>query len=144
MKLSKTRGGTAIGMNLTPMIDIVFLLIIFFITASQITPLVNFPVRLPQVPEKGDPPRLIAATINVDRAGRYVMGGQTRRLEEIVPWLRSLAAETGSEIQDLRVLIRADRTAQSGHINRLVPQLAELGIREIKFSVQGVGSSDGP
>jgi biopolymer transport protein ExbD len=139
MRLSKSRGSPILGMNLTPMIDIVFLLIIFFITASQITPLVNFPVSLPQVLEPGDAPRLLPATINIDRDGNYIIAGKPFELEQVIAWLQTLVRDSLAQGQQLRVLIRSDRNASSVHVNRLIPRLTEIGVREVKFSVQGFG-----
>ena len=49
MRLSKKKKSNAIQMDLTPMIDIVFLLIIFFITVTQITKVNNEVLPLPKV-----------------------------------------------------------------------------------------------
>lgn len=121
------------------MIDIVFLLIIFFITASQFTPLVYFPVRLPQVASPGDDPRLVPATINIDRDGFYVIGGERRTLEQVAAWLDDSTRAAQSQGQSLQLLIRSDREARSESVNRLLPKLAELGVQSVKFSVQGIG-----
>ncbi len=140
MRLARMHRHTTIGFNMTPMIDIVFLLIIFFITASQITPLVNFPVQLPVVASRAEAPRLIPATVNIDRDGAYIVARQRWELDQVVRWLEKLVQENNSPQTQLQILIRADRNARSEQVNRLLPKLTELGIREIKFSVSGTGS----
>ena len=62
---------------MTPMIDIVFLLIIFFMTVSQITKVVDLNVDLPAVSKGGEDTRQVTITINLDEGGRtYVAGRQ--------------------------------------------------------------------
>ena len=69
MKLSKHRPHNPIAFNMTPMIDIVFLLIIFFMTVSQITRVADYPLALPRV-SQGDSSSITATvTINLNREG---------------------------------------------------------------------------
>ncbi len=140
MRLARLHRKATTGFNMTPMIDIVFLLIIFFITASQITPLVNFPVQLPEVPPRAEAPRLIPATINIDRDGSYLVLRQRLTLDQVVSWLATSVRDIDARQRQLEVLIRADRNARCEYVNRLLPKLAEFGIREVKFSVSGQGS----
>jgi biopolymer transport protein ExbD len=143
MRLSRRRGQPILGVNLTPLIDIVFLLIIFFITASQITPLVNFPVRLPEVFDRADAPRLVRATINIDRDGSYVVAGNSLTLDQVLEWLRNVAAESRDQQSELQVLVRSDRRARSASVNQLLPKLTAEGISTVQFGVQGLGGTGG-
>ncbi len=124
-------------MNLTPMIDIVFLLIIFFITVSQITPIINYPVDLPVAQVNGDTPQLVKLTINIEQNGRYFVAGTQLTRDQLQQWLAEQAKRVGTQIQDLQVLIRCDRLAESRFVNQLIPRMTELGIVQVKISVRG-------
>ena len=48
MRLSRRRRSTTARMNMTPMIDVVFLLNIFFITVAQVSEVNNVRLELPR------------------------------------------------------------------------------------------------
>lgn len=125
-------------MNITPMIDIVFLLIIFFITVSQITPVIHHPVELPEARLLAEETPVVKVTINIDQQGRIFVAGNELTHEQLMARLKALAREEDSQLADLQVLIRCDRRAESRHVNQLIPRLSEFGITQIKISVMGV------
>ena len=59
MRLSKRRRSTKAAMNMTPMIDVAFLLMIFFMTVSQVSKLNREQLELPrqQGTEEQEPAR---------------------------------------------------------------------------------------
>ena len=104
--------------NLTPMIDVTFLLIVFFVLVSQIVEVENVDLDLPQPQETaselaGEESRVV---INVlpgpsGKAAGYRMGG--RRFAAGTQGLEGLTAALGarySENPGLSVNLRADRT----------------------------------
>ena len=72
-------------LNLTPMIDVVFLLIIFFMVGARFTELEReFNINLPTVSEARpltDPPDRIE--VNVFRNGRIKVAGQFLTIDEL-------------------------------------------------------------
>ena len=74
MRLSKRRRSTRANVDITPMIDVVFLLLIFFITVSQMSQSQNDPVQLTRLSGSIDQePTLL--TINIRQGGEIVVGG---------------------------------------------------------------------
>jgi biopolymer transport protein ExbD len=95
-------------LNLTPMIDIVFLLIIFFMVGTQFTEIERqFDVQLPQVadatPLTSRPDEMV---INVQADGTITMEGQEKTLDEV---FENLTAAKEA-YPDQGVLIRGDGT----------------------------------
>jgi biopolymer transport protein ExbD len=76
MKLSRKKPPSSLAFNMTPMIDIVFLLIIFFMTVSQITRTIDFPLPLPRVSDSDTSAINSTVTINLDKEGAIIIGGQ--------------------------------------------------------------------
>ncbi len=106
-----------IAANLTPMIDVVFLLIVFFVLVSQIVEVENADLDLPrpQDPASVGPPEQARIVINVlpgsggDVSG-YRMG--TRRYVADTAGLHALATSLATMYRDnpaLGVNLRADR-----------------------------------
>jgi biopolymer transport protein ExbD len=137
MRLSKTKRSHALAFNLTPMIDIVFLLIIFFMTVSQITRVVDQPVFLPIVHAGSSDASVVAATLNINAAGQIIVAGKTYTLERVAAILQEKLSNLGGDVQRLKIEIRCDRRCPSQHVNRIFDQLAELKIPFVRIAVTG-------
>jgi len=96
-------------LNLTPMIDVVFLLIIFFMVGARFTELEReFDINLPTVSEAKpltNPPDDIE--INLFRDGQIKVAGNFLTLEELETTLK----EAKERFDDQAVLIRGDGTS---------------------------------
>jgi len=121
-------------LNLTPMIDIVFLLIIFFMVGTKFTELERkIGLRVPEVSDTG---ALTAAperkVVNVFRDGRITLDRTPVTLEELT---RQLAA-TRSQYADLGVLVRGDARGHFQGVAEVLNACREAGIRELGISVR--------
>ena len=122
---------------MTPMIDIVFLLIIFFMTVSQITQSLDEPVNLADVGPNGRPLETVSITINLNATGRKIIAGQNFTMDELTKATKKELARVGTRPDQLKVLIRCDRNCPGQHINELTQELGKLGISRVRLSVQG-------
>jgi biopolymer transport protein ExbD len=105
VKIDKGRLGS--GLEMTPMIDIVFLLMIFFLVASKLDQDDrSLDVILPQAsaakPLTSQPREFV---INIDRTGNYFAGARPVRLEELADLLVQSAADNPRR---QTVILRAD------------------------------------
>lgn len=123
-----------LGFDMTPMIDVVFLLLIFFLFTSQLSQVMRSPIDLPE--ETGDTAEHAnpgTVVIDVTGDGAYLIEGQVRPMEDIVR-LISLEQQHAEAIgQTLDLLIRADRKGPAVHINTLANRLASVGVRQWKL-----------
>ncbi len=136
MKLRRFREPPRMGMNMTPMIDIVFLLIIFFMTVSQITQSLDEPINLPNVGPDGRPLETVRVTINLSASGTKIVAGRVYEMPDLKQALQNEIGRVGQASQ-LRVLVRCDRNCPGQHINELSEELAKLGIPSMRISVRG-------
>ncbi len=136
MRLNKRKFASPIGVSLTPMIDIVFLLIIFFMTLPQLTKIVFHPVELPTVQEIDDDSQSQKITINVTRQGQLFVDSQPLDDEELKSELETMLAELNGDASRLYVLIRADGQSDSGRINNVLQLLTDLGIQRVRVSAR--------
>ena len=107
MSVTIPKGRLGTGLEMTPMIDIVFLLMIFFLVASKLDQDDRaLDVVLPQAaaaqPLTTRPREFV---INIDRAGNYYAGARPVRLEELTDLLVQSAADNP---QRQTVILRAD------------------------------------
>jgi biopolymer transport protein ExbD len=128
------------SLNLTPMIDIVFLLIIFFMVGTKFSELER-KIGL-QVPEVTDHGALTAAperkVINVYRDGRIELDQQLVSLEV----LRDTLARARSQYADLGVLVRGDGNGPYKNVATVLNTCTQAGVRDLNLSVQILPSED--
>jgi biopolymer transport protein ExbD len=135
LRLPNYRGTQGVAINMTPMIDVTFLLIIFFLVSSHLAKQENFlPLDLPTAgtshPDFSDRPTL---TVQVLANGDYQVGGQMMEIEQV---RRTIASRIKSEGAAIRVRIRTDRMAAYQFIAPLLKVCATSG-STVVFSVYG-------
>jgi len=119
---------------MTPMIDIVFQMIIFFVTTVQLEKeAVNEDIRLamaphgPQVEEK-DP---LTVTIDVDSRGQISIARQPLNVSTLRAILKKTVAQYG---QIVPVVIRGDIETRHADIKRVMDACTQAGIWKIRFA----------
>lgn len=108
--------------NIVPMINVVFLLLIFFLMTAQITATVPFDVVPPA--SQSDTRADGVATLNVSAEGGLYFAGQSD--EAVWPLLSALEPQTA-------ILIRADAAFSASGLTALINRLAELGAQNISL-----------
>ena len=153
-------------MEMTPMIDCVFLLIMFFILTTQIT--VNIEdVVLPfsregkQDAEK-DTGEVTLLILNVrknrdgerdQRLGEIVFKGKVYDTKQLLQMLKDEAeydaspqgrgrdwepGPNGSKLSQLEILIRYDRSVKSEYLRTIFEQCQKAGIYKLKLATEGL------
>ena len=121
-------------LNLTPMIDVVFLLIIFFMVGTKFTELERN-IKL-EVPRVSDVSALTSApekrVINVYRDGSITFD---RTIVSLVELQESLRVARG-EYQGLSVLIRGDAAVPFQSVASVLGACRQAGIDEMGISVR--------
>lgn len=116
------------------MIDVVFLLIIFFLVSSHLAKQENtIPLQLPSASSglENSSDRL-SVVVNVLQDGSWMVGGATVQQAGLDKALRSrlMASE-----QPLQLRIRTDQDITYDRIEPILKTAAQLGIGDIVFSV---------
>lgn len=135
MRLSRRRRESGTRMNMTPMIDVTFLLLIFFMTVTQVSEVNRERIPLPRQKGSEDqkPTELI---INVTQDGTIVVMGETVSLPRLVSILGRQLADAGGEPNRVNVVIRADERGDSATVNDVVESLNRLGLQRVRIAVQ--------
>ena len=134
MKLTKRNRHGGLNIDMTPMIDVVFLLLIFFMTISQISEVKKERIDLPELP--GSEEQLPSSvTVNVNEKGQILV--DQRRVT--VAQFAGLMRQEKEKVQDpglVRVVLRADQRATCQTVNQIVKQLGQLQIRKVRIAVR--------
>jgi biopolymer transport protein ExbD len=143
---ARSRAPTEASFDLTAMIDIVLLLIIFFMLSSQFAQTTRSALDLPkEVGEQTGADSDAAIVIDLARDGGLAVLGQAMTLEQVAAAVASdvqrLAGEGGSAKLDL--IVRAERTTPAVHLNRLALLLAQAGVRNWKLATAAEEAGSG-
>jgi biopolymer transport protein ExbD len=134
VKIDKGRLGS--GLEMTSMIDIVFLLMIFFLVASKLDEADrSIDVVLPQAsaakPLTSRPREFV---VNIDRDGNYFAGARPVRLEDLQDLLRQAATDNP---QRQAVIVRADENTLHKFVVAAMDACVQAGIED--YQVQSAG-----
>ena len=121
-------------LNLIPMIDIMFNLILFFLVGTQFTSLErNISLQVPEVVDRG---ALTAAperrVINVYRDGAVTLDEKDVSLRELVSRLSAARLQYA----DLGVLVRGDGQGEFQRVAEVLNACKQAGIQELGISVK--------
>jgi len=140
--------GSSLGFNMTPMIDIVFLLIIFFVLVSNYSSAERVPVELPN-PYKSQA-RKVKVTDRVivncqwSASGPDGQPGVVYRagpnppepLERISDRLAAARAAAAAEGRELIAVIRADRRLPFEDVRAVMRMITENQIEQMRLVAQ--------
>jgi len=138
MRLRKRTYQNRRELNIAPLIDVVFLLIIFFMVVSQFTRVDVQALALPSA-HQGQTPSAVPQrlVVNVDQTGQILIRS---RVYSLGAFERHLAHLLGPQLPDqppieLSVLIRADRGSPWRHIQPILSRCASLGLQRVRLAV---------
>ena len=125
------------GFNMTPMIDVVFLLIIFFLVSSHLAKQeTQMELDLPTA-ASGDEdtdqetPRI---TVNVKEDGSLWVAGRVIASDQLSNRFTALRKSEGN---DLEVRIRGSRLATYSHVEPIMLACTKAGIWNVTYAVYG-------
>jgi biopolymer transport protein ExbD len=125
-------------LDLVPLIDIVFQLVLFFLVSTSLVQREVFPLRLPAA-ESAETGRTAALAIELDAGGTISMNGLPVGPEALDAALAQAAADQGGGTADspLSLLLRADERVPYGEVARVMDAARLAGFTAIELVVIG-------
>lgn len=120
------------SLNLTPMIDIVLLLVIFFMVGTEFTRAERqYDIDLPRVSEAQPltalPDELV---INITREGEFFLGSEPRSVQQLEEDLR----EAAGRYRDQVVVIRGDGAGPYQHVMTALSICRAAGVTNVQLA----------
>lgn len=129
------------ALNLTSMIDVLFLLIIFFMVATKFDEMErNIQVAVPQVGQAGEelsPPEPLVVAVTAD--GHLALNGESLTEAELVQ--RLAAART--PLTEPSVVIHGDAKCPFQHVAAALGACRQAGVSELGITVRIAGIENG-
>ncbi|HHO58225.1 MAG TPA: biopolymer transporter ExbD [Oceanithermus profundus] len=119
--------------NLTPLIDVVFLLLIFFMVSTTFKHTSEIEVELPRATPEPVDTRTDAVELVIDAQGRYFIGDQAVVNPRLNTLQRALAQVMGED-RRRPLLIRADGRAPHQAVVTAMDAAARLGIEQLSIA----------
>ncbi len=129
-----------IDLSLTPMIDVVFLLLIFFMVTTTFEREAALKIQLPEAQgQKQDEPRSLEIVVDAD--GRYYLDrhelGNTR-IETLKRAMRKALDEGARPV----VVIAADQKTPHQAVIQVLDAARQLSLRHIAFATRNTGGGE--
>ena len=132
MRFARTLTPKSVGasVDVTAMIDVVFLLIVFFMVTATVAQRWPEDVLLPEEVGQSAAVDMHEYVLHVDAAGAIRVGEQSDPVS-----LVSLGSMLGACSPDTRVLVRADHRCRSQQLDLVLDVLRDAGVQQIDFGV---------
>ena len=128
-----------VNLDLTPLIDVVFLLLIFFVVTTGFLREALLSVALPEA--AGDVYRQEQAPIKVivNKAGEYAVNTDqfvAMDRKNLVDWLTAVVTDSPQPLAQLSLIIVADADTTHQSVVRVMDIAAELGLTRVSINTK--------
>lgn len=125
------------GINITPLVDIILVVLIIFIVTASFVLKSNIPVELPKA-ATGQESTAGLLNLALDKSGALYLNGQAGSLDD----LPRAIAEARAKDPKVGAFIAADVQAQYGAFARVVDRLRLEGVTDIALDTQPRGPEE--
>jgi len=122
-----------VEVNLTPLIDVVFLLLIFFMVTTTFDRHAKLKVSLPESSAKTTQQQSDPLVLSIDAKGNYFINGRqvvNQSLDTLKQALRKVIGENG----DKALVLRADANTPHKAVVRAMDAASQLGLTKLSIA----------
>lgn len=129
-----------ISINLTPLIDVVFLLLIFFMVSTTFTREAHLTISLPEASTEGEAQQQAdMIDVVVGAKGQYTLNGEPLVNNEALTLRRAILKVAG-DARDLPFVITADAQAAHQSVVTVMDVAGRLGFSKLSITTQKASS----
>jgi biopolymer transport protein ExbD len=126
------------GINVTPLVDIMLVLLIIFMVTAKIIVSQAIPLDLPKAASGGETQMIF--TVTIDKDGKILADKKPIGSDND---LRKAAADALAKNKDLRTVIQASAQVNHGRVIHVVDELRQAGIQKIGFAIDKTAGATG-
>jgi biopolymer transport protein ExbD len=121
----------SLGISIAPLIDIVFLLLIFFMLTSHFEILSGIDIRLPDISEKGRDRSDDNVVVILDKAGTCYLQEEKVTLKDLYQRLQQMTQK-----KRISLMLQADQDVRHGLVVRIMDLANNAGVNSIVIAAQ--------
>ena len=130
---NRKRGFTDVVVDLTPVIDVVFLLLIFFTLTTSFVTVTGFEVELPKANSSSQQTQQNDLVVAINQDGQIIFQNRRRSEDE----LSGLMEELLPTHQAITVIVQADESVPHGRVVQVMDLIRTVGYEAIAVATQG-------
>lgn len=127
--------------GLTPLIDVIFLLVIFFMVSTTFRKESELQVDLPEASPQPVQSERLSLEVAIDAAGQYAVNGKRLPDQQPNTLMRALEAIAGDD-REQPFIIRADAQAEHQFVVRAMDIAGQLGFVRISIATVNMESGE--
>ena len=127
--MALTRKTRKVTINIVPLVDVLIVLIFFFLMTMQFRNISTLNLTLPKIETAGQNRFDKNLIIEIAKDGAFLVNGQPMELDELDPSLRHLRPLA----EDLTVLIRADEESLLKYLTDIMDACRKNGLNKIRL-----------
>lgn len=132
MKFS-TEDNNPSRLNLTSLIDVVFLLLIFFMVSTTFEKQTKLKIELPEATQQATAGESQNLTITINAKGIYYINDRELSGQDFQALQKQLVNEVGDK-RDMKVLVKADANASHKYVVTVLDVLGQMGFTGIAIA----------
>lgn len=122
------------GINVTPLVDVMLVLLVVFMVTSSYIVQQSIQVQLPKADTGESSPKVKNLAFVIDKSGALFLDGKPIKLEDIAVRVQSERA-ADPQVQ-LQALVAADRETPHGFVVGLIDAVRRQGITDLAINVE--------
>jgi biopolymer transport protein ExbD len=124
-----------IAVNLTPLIDVVFLLLIFFMVSTSFTRETQIELELPKANVEPLENNIESLEISIDKEGRYFVNKKAL-VNKSIDTLKRAINTVLEKNPDIAVILSADANTPYQSVVTAMDATSQLGVTNLKMATQ--------
>ena len=133
MNLRPDRRDERVDVNLTPLIDVVFLLLIFFMVSTTFDRHANLKVELPEASAKQEQQVEEPVVLSIDAKGNYFINDR-QLVNTKLETLKTALQKTVADKKDVSLVLRADAKTPHQSVVRAMDAASQLGLTRLSIA----------
>ena len=133
MNLRPERNDERVDINLTPLIDVVFLLLIFFMVSTTFDRHAKLKVELPEASAKQTQQQQQSIVLSIDAKGNYFINDR-QLVNTSLETLKIALQKTLADEKDVPLVLRADAKTPHQAVVRAMDAASQLGLTRLSIA----------
>ena len=122
-----------VEVNLTPLIDVVFLLLIFFMVSTTFDRHARLKVSLPESSARASQQQVEPLVLSIDASGNYFINDR-QVINKQLDTLKAALKKTIGDDLDIALVLRADANTPHQSVVRAMDAASQLGLTKLSIA----------